>query len=91
VHAVTYFAPEARTALDGLGFRGFWMGYFAARSAPLGVVPAQVVTAAFYNFAPERVAKALPAAWDVASPPDALRAAFSASSAAAAASSSVTP
>jgi len=50
------------------------MGYFAARSAPLGVVPAQVVTAAFYNFAPERVAKALPAAWDVASPSEALRA-----------------
>jgi hypothetical protein len=73
VHAVTYFAPEARTALDGLGFRGFWMGYFAARSAPLGVVPTEVVTAMFYNFAPERVAKALPAAWDVASPSDALR------------------
>ncbi|PRC49526.1 hypothetical protein C6A85_74270, partial [Mycobacterium sp. ITM-2017-0098] len=46
VHAVTYFAPEARAALDGLGFRGFWMGYFAARSAPLGKVPADVVTAA---------------------------------------------
>jgi len=74
VHAVTYFAPEARTALDELGFRGFWMGYFAARSAPLGVVPTEVVTAAFYNFAPGHVAKALPAAWDVASPADALRA-----------------
>jgi hypothetical protein len=73
VHAVTYFAPEARTALDGLGFRGFWMGYFAARSAPFGVVPTEVVIAAFYNFAPERVAKALPAAWEVASPSDALR------------------
>ncbi|PXX08373.1 hypothetical protein C8E89_10837 [Mycolicibacterium moriokaense] len=72
MHAVTYFAPEARTALDGLGFRGFWMGYFAARSAPFGVVPTDVVTAAFYNFAPERVAKALPAAWDIASPTDAL-------------------
>ena len=74
MHAVTYFAPEARAALDGLGFRGFWMGYFAARSAPFGVVPTEVVTAAFYNFAPHRVAKALPAAWDVASPADALRA-----------------
>jgi hypothetical protein len=73
VHAVTYFAPEARAALDGLGFRGFWMGYFAARSAPFGVVPTQVVTATFYNFAPHRVAKALPAAWDIASPADALR------------------
>jgi hypothetical protein len=74
VHAVTYFAPEARAALDGLGFRGFWMGYFAARSAPFGVVPAEVVTATFYNFAAHRVAKALPAAWEIVSPADALRA-----------------
>ena len=73
MHAVTYFAPEARTALDGLGFRGFWMGYFAARSAPLGVVPTEVVTASFYNFAPTRVGKALPAAWDIASPSEVLR------------------
>ena len=49
------------------------MGYFAARSAPFGVVATEVVTAAFYNFAPERVAKALPAVWDVASPSDVLR------------------
>jgi hypothetical protein len=73
VHAVTYFAPEARTALDGLGFRGFWTGYFAARSAPFGIVPKEVVIAAFYNFAPERVAKALPGAWEITSPSDALR------------------
>jgi hypothetical protein len=74
VHAVTYFAPEARAALDGLGYRGFWMGYFAARSAPLGMVPREVVAAIFYNFAPERVAKALPAAWEIAGPEAALRA-----------------
>lgn len=74
VHAVTYFAPEARSALDDLGYRGFWMGYFAARSAPLGPVPAQVVSAMFYNFAPARVARALPAAWEVASPTAALAA-----------------
>lgn len=74
VHGVTYFAPEAREALDGLGYRGFWMGYFAARSAPLGVVPPEVVTAIFYNFARERVAKALPAAWQIAGPDAALRA-----------------
>jgi hypothetical protein len=74
VHAVTYFSPESRAAFDGLGYRGFWMGYFAGRSAPLGVVPIDVVTAMFYNFAPSRVAKALPAAWEVASPGAALRA-----------------
>jgi Helix-turn-helix family len=60
--------------MDGLGYRGFWMGYFAARSAPLGIVPPEVVTAIFYNFAPERVAKALPAAWQIAGPEAALRA-----------------
>ncbi len=74
VHAVTYFSPESRAAFDGLGYRGFWMGYFAGRSAPLGVVPTDVVTALFYNFAPSRVAKALPAAWEVAPPGSALRA-----------------
>jgi hypothetical protein len=74
VHGVTYFAPEARAALDGLGYRGYWMGYFAARSAPLGMVPPDVVTAIFYNFAPERVAKALPAAWQIAGPEAALQA-----------------
>lgn len=68
VHAVTYFAPESRSALEGLGFRGFWMGYFATRSAPLGPVAPEVVAAVFYNFTLERVAKALPAVWDLASP-----------------------
>ena len=43
VHGVTYFAPEVREALDGLGYRGFWMGYFAARSAPLGMMPPEMV------------------------------------------------
>ena len=68
VHGVTYFAPEPRAALDAAGYRGFWMGYFASRSAPLGIVAPEVVTAAFYNFTAERVAKALPAVWDIASP-----------------------
>jgi hypothetical protein len=58
VHAVTYFSPEARAASDGLGFRGFWMGYFATRSAPLGVVPTAVVAAMFYNFSADRITDA---------------------------------
>jgi hypothetical protein len=60
--------------MDDLGYRGFWTGYFAARSAPLGQVAPEVVTALFYNFAPARVAKALPAAWDIAGPQVVLRA-----------------
>ncbi|AYE98625.1 hypothetical protein C0J29_06745 [Mycobacterium paragordonae] len=74
IHALTYFAPEVRAGMDGLGYRGFWMGYFAARSAPLGAVPPEVVTAVFYNFARGRVAKSLPAAWEIAGPEEALRA-----------------
>lgn len=74
VHAVTYFAPESRAALAQIGLPGFWMGYFAARSAPLGPVPVDVVTATFYNFSAAHVAGALPAAWELARPPDVLQA-----------------
>jgi len=73
IHALTYFAPEAREALAQAGFRGFWMSYFGARAAPLGAVGPDVVTAVFYNFAPSHVARAVPAAWEFASPSDALR------------------
>jgi len=68
VHAVTYFAPEARQATDALGMRGGWMSYFASRSAPLGAASAELVTATFYNFHPAMVARAIPDAWSYASP-----------------------
>lgn len=74
IHAVTYFSPEAAAAFDDVGYRGFWMGYFAGRAAPLGSVGPEVVTALFYNFAPSRVARALPDAWGFALPVVALEA-----------------
>jgi hypothetical protein len=74
VHEVTYFTPESRAAADALGFRGFWMGYFAQRSAPLGEVPPAVVHAVFFGFAAERVNRALPDAWSYATPAQALAA-----------------
>src|SRR5262249_2438087 len=43
IHAVTYFAPEARDAYLAAGLRGYWRGYFAGRSAPLGSVDAAPV------------------------------------------------
>jgi hypothetical protein len=73
VHALTYFAPESLAAFERVGFRGFWMGYFAGRSAPLGPVPAEVITAVFYGFSASHVGRALPDAWGFASPADALR------------------
>ncbi|MGV9778096.1 SCO6745 family protein [Streptosporangium sp. NPDC003464] len=74
LHAVTYFAPEARQAADAAGMRGFWMGYFAMRAAPLGPVGPDVVTAAFHGFHPGRVSRALPDAWTFAPPAAVLRA-----------------
>ena len=65
VHAVTYFAPQARSAFEQAGLRGFWRGYFAGRAAPLGCTNAAVVTASFFNFAPAFVARAVPAVWDL--------------------------
>jgi hypothetical protein len=68
VHAVTYFAPECEAANRAVGLKGFWMGYFAARAAPLGTVGAGTVTATFFNFAPVRVRRAIPDAWDFTNP-----------------------
>jgi hypothetical protein len=72
VHAVVYFAPDARARFDAIGLRGFWMGYFASRSAALGAAPAEVVTAAFYVFHPAAVGRALPDAWGRAGPEEVL-------------------
>jgi hypothetical protein len=66
IHAVTYFAPEPISEFRKAGYRGFWMGYFAGRAAPLGPVGPEVVYALFYNFSFDRVAKALPDAWTFA-------------------------
>ncbi|MEU6368660.1 hypothetical protein ABZ876_23690 [Streptomyces sp. NPDC046931] len=72
VHDLVYFTPEARQAADEIGMRGFWMGYFALRAAPLGQVPPAVVTSCFYVFHPSRAARALPDAWRCATVEDVL-------------------
>lgn len=72
IHVVVYFAPEAMTSYAEIGLKGYWMGYFASRAAPMGPVPAEVVAATFYNFNMDRVRKAIPDAWSLASPADVL-------------------
>ena len=74
LHAVTYFTAEGMEAFQAAGFRGFWRGYFAGRSAPLGRAPASVTTALYGNFAPQMVERAIPSIWDLASPEVALAA-----------------
>jgi hypothetical protein len=73
IHGVCYFTPQARSAFESAGLRGFWRGYFAGRAAPLGTASAAVVSASFYNFAPPMVAQAIPAIWALISPEEALR------------------
>ena len=82
LHAVTYFTPEGRAAFEAAGLRGFWRGYFASRSAPLGLAPASVTTALYANFAPRMVERAIPSVWELASPSAALDARLSGSVAA---------
>ncbi|WP_338741653.1 SCO6745 family protein [Actinomadura luteofluorescens] len=68
LHAVTYFAEECRTANKDVGLKGFWMGYFGSRGAPLGRVSAGAIEATFFGFHPARVRRAILDAWDFASP-----------------------
>ena len=68
IHAVVYFAPEPAEAARKVGLRGFWMGYFAGRVAPMGPVPAKAVEAMAYGFAPAMVERAIPDAWKFADP-----------------------
>ncbi|WP_439098543.1 SCO6745 family protein [Amycolatopsis vastitatis] len=70
-----YFADESDEALMALGLRNVWDAYFAGRAAPFGrSVPAEVVHAAFYNFAPGEVARHIPRVWDLTTPEAALAA-----------------
>src|SRR4051812_7586702 len=68
VHAIIYYAPERRAATDVLGLKGGWRSYFGCRAAPLGAATPAVVSALFYNFHPQMVARAIPDAWGYATP-----------------------
>ncbi|MEV8607808.1 MarR family transcriptional regulator [Amycolatopsis sp. NPDC051373] len=65
---VTFLSDECNEELAALGHRTYWDGYFASRAAPLGRVPAQVVHAAFYNFADGEVERHIPSAWETIPP-----------------------
>jgi hypothetical protein len=77
LHGMVYFVPEAAEAYARLGITGR-AGYFASRAAPMGAVTADVVVSTFFNFNPELVHAAIPAAWEVATPVALVAARFSA-------------
>ncbi len=68
IHALAYFDREVLAAWKAVGLKGYWMGYFASRSAPMGAVAAATVEATFPSFAPDRIRRAIPDAWSFARP-----------------------
>ncbi|MCU1601064.1 MAG: hypothetical protein JWO22_1773 [Frankiales bacterium] len=71
---IPYSADESNEAMFSLGFSNYWDTYFAGRAAPLGLVPAEVVDAVFYNFAPGEVARHIPKVWSTTTPEAAIAA-----------------
>jgi hypothetical protein len=80
LHVVTYFAPEPGERYTALGIKGGMRGYFASRGAALGLVPAEVVIATFFNFCPESIRRAIPSVWAVTTPEAVIEARFAATS-----------
>ena len=74
IGAIPYSADEPNEAMFALGYTDFWDTYFAGRAAPLGAVPAEVVDALFYNFAPGEVARHIPKVWRTTTPAEAIAA-----------------
>src|SRR6478735_4750574 len=74
IGVIPYSADEPNEAMFALGFTNYWDTYFAGRAAPLGLVPAEVVDALFYNFAPGEVARHIPKVWSTTTPDAAIAA-----------------
>jgi len=74
IGAIPYSAEEPNEAMFALGFTNYWDTYFAGRAAPLGMAPAEVVDALFFNFAPGEVARHIPKVWRTTTPEAALAA-----------------
>ncbi|MEV0369008.1 hypothetical protein AB0I10_04155 [Streptomyces sp. NPDC050636] len=67
-HSTHYFAPEFPAELAELGLENRSAAYFAARGAAMGAVGPGTITATFYNFNHELIARHVPHIWSVASP-----------------------
>ncbi|MFE9533643.1 hypothetical protein [Streptomyces sp. NPDC006691] len=68
LHATVYFSPDFPEELARLGIEDRGAAYFAGRAAAMGAVGPGVVTAAFYNFKHDLIARHLPAVWNTAAP-----------------------
>ncbi|WP_328928718.1 hypothetical protein OG429_31960 [Streptomyces sp. NBC_00190] len=74
LHSTVYFSPDTTKEFAGLGITDPLAVNLAHRSAAMGAVGAGTVTATFYNYRYDHVARHLPAVWDIATPEQALAA-----------------
>ncbi|AVH55242.1 MULTISPECIES: SCO6745 family protein [Streptomyces] len=68
LHSTHYFSPDLDRELTAVGIEDSRAAYFAVRVAALGAVGPGTVTATFYNFRHELVARHVPEVWRTASP-----------------------
>ncbi|MFE1010156.1 hypothetical protein ACFW4M_02485 [Streptomyces sp. NPDC058794] len=74
LHSTHYFSPDTDRELSVLGVTDPRAVNFAVRAAALGPVGAGTVTAVFYNYKHDLVARHVPAVWDTVAPRQALAA-----------------
>ncbi len=74
LHTTHYFSPDVGRELAPLGITHPKAVNFAIRAAALGAVGAGTVTATFFNYKPDTVARFVPEIWHTAAPEDVLAA-----------------
>ncbi|MBT2542458.1 hypothetical protein J7E99_17475 [Streptomyces sp. ISL-44] len=74
LHSTVYFSPDTTKEFAGLGITDPVAVNLAHRSAAMGAVGAGTVTATFYNYRHDLIARHLPAVWDTATPEQVLAA-----------------
>ncbi|MFE0801005.1 hypothetical protein [Streptomyces sp. NPDC058812] len=74
LHSTHYFSPDLGRELADLGVTDPRAVNFAVRAAALGPVGAGAVTATFYNYKHDLVARHVPAVWETATPAQVLAA-----------------
>ncbi|MCX5202887.1 hypothetical protein OG897_15690 [Streptomyces sp. NBC_00237] len=68
LHSTVYFSPEYAKELTAIGIVDDEAPFMVGRAAALGKVGPGVITAAFYNYNYDLIAKVVPAVWEIASP-----------------------
>ncbi|WP_405487053.1 SCO6745 family protein [Streptomyces sp. NBC_00096] len=74
LHSTVYFSPDLGKEFSALGITDWAAVNLSSRSAAMGAVGPGTVTATFYNYRHDLVARHLPAVWETATPEQVLAA-----------------